>query len=178
MAFEKPDKGLRRVIFHLRRVCRPNGSTDGQQMVVDEAPTVIAVTQEIAQSQLACRVIVQKGRRLFVESQHVAHHPPEAGSRNVGALAEQAVQIRPGVFECAVAERGGKGHVAGLRRHVQVIKQRDQIRIASFVVDNEASVDGCFVLAVRDVHGVRMTADPIILLIDGDVVALVEQPSR
>jgi len=59
-----------------------------------------------------------------------------------------------------------------------MIEERHQVRVVAFVVNDEASIDRHQAAPARGVDGVGMTADPRVLLVNGDPVSLVEQPSR
>ena len=75
--------------------------------------------------------------------------------------------------------RDGHAHVRLLGRHVQFGEQTHQRRIRAPVVDDEAGVDTeNLAFGSRHVVGVRVAADAIVRLVEGDVRAPLEHMCR
>ena len=64
----------------------------------------IGVERHVAQ-------IAGGARRFSVEAHEVTQHCPEAGAHEISRLREEAGQARAGIFQAAVVERNGEGHI-------------------------------------------------------------------
>ena len=117
-------------------------------------------------------------RRLAIEAVQILEHRPEARTEQISLRGEQAGQRGSGIFQFAVRQRHGKGHVGKLRRNAKMGEQSGEIRVGQFVIDDEAGIDGDVAFRAGDRNGIRVSADAAIAFIDGDVVMLTEQPGR
>ncbi len=68
-----------------------------------------------------------------------------------------------------------EAHVAVLPGHAEFLHQCHEVRVGSFVEDDEACVHGHGAAIVGDVNGVRMPADVIVGLEDRYVVLAMQQ---
>jgi hypothetical protein len=59
-----------------------------------------------------------------------------------------------------------------------MVKQRNEVGISRFVVNDEAGIDRNRRRLTLNDHGVGVPADAAVLLIDGDPVAMIEEPRR
>jgi hypothetical protein len=59
-----------------------------------------------------------------------------------------------------------------------MLEQSGQVGIGQLVVDDEAGIDGNLTFRRAHHNGIRMPADPVAAFIDGDLVALAQEPCR
>ena len=93
-------------------------------------------------------------------------------------MREETADIAAGVFEAAIVQRRGEGHVAVARRHVEVLEQCDQVGIVQRVVDDEAGVDGERAATVIDRDRVAVAAQLAAGFEQRDAMRGIEQPGR
>ena len=132
------DEGRRRVVRDLRRRRRPHRRGHRIEVVVAEGVAVAAVAKIVAERH--ARQGADVARRLAVEAHEVAHHRPEARPHHIGRLRQQAGEVAA-VFEPSAVQRHGKRHLGRLDRNAKMLKQRDEVRVCRFVIDDEAGVD-------------------------------------
>ena len=166
------DKGGRRIVGHLSHGAGPDGGGLGQQMGVPEQGPV-AATRQIGVQGLACPFqLRQITRRLFLEPQEIADHPPEPWAGVVALLGKQGTDPLAAVFKGSVIDRYGKGHHGRLGRDVQMREQGGQIGIVGLIVNDEAGVDGHRLVRRRGVDRAGVTAEAVVGLEQGDVMRL------
>ena len=144
--------------------------------MVAESLAVTARRQIFAEAQMILVDAAGVEGRAAVESRKIGQHAPEPGTHDVRRLAEQAEEVGAGVFDLRVVKGDREGHVGGLRLDVKRLQQFDEIGICSRIEDDEARVDRNLTLRNGRENRIRMSADPIRLLVDDDVVAPGEQP--
>ena len=80
--------------------------------------------------------------------------------QGVALLGEYPGKAAPRIFEIAVVERDGEGHVRRLGRRLQMGEERGEVRIGRLVIDDEAGVDRDAAAVALRLDGMRMTARP------------------
>ncbi len=100
--------------------------------------------------------------------------PRKAGLSRWDAAGEEAAR-RAGVLEAAVAVGDREAHVRGLAGDPELLQQRFEVGVVAVVEDDEAGVDPVAALAAFDLDRVRVAAEPLACLIDGDLVLAVEE---
>ena len=173
MVLEKLGEEAERKLPDRLRVGRPDRGDLGNDRALAELARVAGVAKELTD-----RGGVGPSRKrpdLAVEAQLVANQPPEARPQQVRALSEEA---SPRIGELEAAIGGGDRHahlrVAGL--DAELPEQGGELRVVAVVVDDEAGVDPDLATRVVDADRVRVPADPLSRLEDGDVVGAVKLP--
>ena len=137
---KKAQEGDRRETPYLAARTGPDRRGHRVQVVFTEGPTQAVTIKKGIQRHRG------RGRGLDrppgnpVEAQDTRQHAPEAGVEQVAALAEQAVQVAPGIFQPTAIERGRERHVGVIAAHPQVLEQRAEQRVVGPVEDHEAGV--------------------------------------
>ena len=109
----------------------------------------------------------QECRCIAVETLQVAQHAPEARAHDIATLPDQPVQIRPRIFQSTAIQGGGKGHFAFLRRNAEMVEQGGEVRVVALVINDKTGIDRGRAASVRRVHGIGMSPDAVLFLIDG-----------
>ena len=162
--WEVPDRG---------GIRGPHGRDLGDDRALAELARISRVAQELADGR-GVRTARQRAN-LAVEPKLVADQPPEPWSQQVRALGEEATP-RIGELEAAVGRRDRHPHLRVRGGDPEVGKQRREGRVVAVVVDDEAGIDPALATRIVDPDRVRVTADAVACLIDGDVVGGVQQP--
>ncbi len=92
---------------------------------------------------------------------------------DVAASREESVQhgvATPGPSRLPPLAGDGEANVGGLRRHVEMREELGQVRIIQLVIDDEPGIDGDAGAVIVDIDRSRMTARPVVFLINNDLM--------
>ena len=89
-------------------------------------------------------------------------------------MREQGIERRPVVLKPATPTAHTETHLTGLRRDLEFIEKRYEVRIGPIVEDNESGIDGELLIAIRDFDRVYVSADAVIGFEHGDFVLVVQ----
>ena len=155
---------------------RPDRARHRKDMMVTERLAVAARRQILTEAQMVLVDAAGVAGRAAIESRKIRQHPPKSRAHDVRRLAEQTDETIARIFDPRVIERDGEGHVGRLRLDAESLQEFDEIGICSRIVDDEAAIDGDFAAIDTRKDRIRMSADPVGLLVNDDVVTPVEQP--
>ena len=136
------------------------------------------VTESLALEELAVgrQVVVsgrpQEGRGSPVESLDLQQHADELWVEEAVRLGDYAAQpAAAGILQPAPLAPHAHAHLGGTHPDLELAEELAQPGVGLVVVDDEPAVDGVpRAVRVGDVVGVRVTAEPVGRLEDGDVV--------
>ena len=167
-------KSGEREVEHLCNRTGPDAAGHRQQVPVAEFGAVIVVQQVIAQRKIRQRVagLFEQRGGLLVEAQDVFQHADEAFVEQVAALGEHGVQAAARPFQHAFIELqlDRKRHIGADRADAQFAEQFDQVGISVVVEHQKAGIDAVGDAVQRHVDRVRVAAEIIVCLEQGDVV--------
>jgi hypothetical protein len=157
---------------------RPDGAGHRHDVMVAEGVAIAARRQIFAEAQVILVDAACVARRAPVEPRQIRQHAPEPVADDIGWLAEETDEIVAGVLNLPLVQGDREGHLGRLRLDVERFEEFDKIGIGSRIVDDETGIDGDLALGDRRKDRVRMAADPVRLLVDNDVMAPAQEPSR
>ena len=119
----------------------------------------------------------QQGQCTPVEPGDLPQHPDEPRIGEAARLGEDAAQaVAAGIFQAAPIAANAHAHLGGPYLDVQFAEELAQPGVRHVVVDNEPAIDGVPPTAgVRDVMGMRVSAEPVLRFEQGDVVGAGKQ---
>ena len=122
----------------------------------------------------------QEGQCAPVEPPDLPQHPEKPGVDEAAWLGEYAAQpAAAGILQPAPLAADAHAHLGGTHLHVQLAEELAQPGVGHVVVDDEPAVDSVPpAIGVSDVVGVRVAAEPVLRLEEGDVVGAGEQVGR
>jgi hypothetical protein len=137
------DHGADRETQHLVGRAGPDAADHRQEVAVAEAGAEAVAGQEVADRLVELGVGAAFGQRRGqpVEAQDLGQHVPETRPQQVGALGEDAVQVRAAPLQPAGRQLDRKRHLRRRGRHPQGLEQPHQARVGAVVEDQEAGVD-------------------------------------
>ncbi len=154
---------------------RPDGRRLGQQVVFLEGRTIALGSQIVAEGGHALAERAGVGRGVPIEAADVTQHRPEPAGDQVAGLGEQTGQGVGAVFERAVVQRDGEGHLGAPGGDSQAPEKLHQVRIVELVIYDEPHVHG----RSPGVHRMAVAPQPVLAFVDRHpVTALGEQPGR
>lgn len=171
----KKREGDRRHLEERTGVGRPDGRAHGQEVPVDELGRPPSLLEQVCQGELLVGLVGEELLGPPVEPADVDQHPEEGGPHQIAPLGEDTVDVAAPPLEAAHLVGDPEAHVAGLGDHSEAIEELDKARIVALVVDEEPGVDLVGLTVHLDVHGVGVSARPVVGLEDGHVVAAPEQ---
>ncbi len=174
---KEAQKAAGREAEHVGQRRRPDRGRHRQQIVLAEGAAIAASCEEVAEAQ-ASLLGGQPTPALGVEAQDVGQHPMEARPHQVAALGEQSPEGGAGIFDTTAIDADAERHVAGVAGHAQLLEQLAKIGIIALVEHDEAGVDRPVLALPPDARRIAVAAQPGFGLIERDVVALPQQPSR
>ena len=172
----EPHERLGRIVADVTRGRRPDGGRLRQEVVLLEGGTIAAGGQVVAEIEVVVFNRRQVRRRLAVEAHKIAQHRPEPRSPQVRSLGEKGRQTVAAIFDPTAVQADGEAHVRGAGGDVEMIEEGDEVRIAGFVVDDEAHVHRDRTLPSGGFDCMCMTADIAATLEQGHIVRLGEKP--
>ena len=115
-----------------------------------------------------------------MEPLDLPQHPDEPGVDEAAWLGEYAAYpAAAGILQPAPLAADAHAHLGGTHLDVQLAEEPAQPGVGHVVVDDEPAVDSVLpAIGVRDVVGVRVAAEPVLGLEEGDVVGAGEQVRR
>ena len=122
----------------------------------------------------------QEDRCAPVEPPDLPQHPEKPGIDQAAWLGEYAADpAAAGILQPAPLAADAHAHLGGTHLDVQLAEEPAQPGVGHVVVDDEPAVDSVLpAIGCRDVVGVRVAAEPVLSLEDGDVVGAGEQVRR
>jgi len=176
MIGKKANEGFGRKFHHALGGRRPDGSGNGQDVIVDEGLGIAKTLEEFADGE-----IVRAGRDLLFsiaeEADNVGHQLPMARANYIAALTEKAAQDFAGIFHLTLTDGDGEGHIGPRRFDAEMIEQRRQVGIVLFVIDDEAGIDGNAALFGAGKDGVGVAAGAFVFFEKRDLLSPGKQPS-
>ena len=181
--FDKNDNKLRAgELGERRRIGRPHGRTERDEVEIDELARVLAVREHLGErGRVVGRLQELVGR--VVEADNVAHHSPDRRTHDVAAVGEPTVGRRRPVGHAErrrawIAVGHGEAHRRVDRLHAQLGEQRHEVRVRAVVVHDETRVDAQHAgRGILDVDRVDVTPQTIVRLEQHDVVLRSEHMS-
>ena len=181
MVVEEQEQVARRVGQRRLPPGGPHARDDRNGVVGDEVAAEPLPLQELA---VGREVLVvghaQEGRCAPAEPLDLPQHPDEPGIDEAAWLGEYAAYpAAAGILQPAPLAADAHAHLGGTHLDVQLAEELAQPGVGHVVVDDEPAVDRVLTaIRVRDVVGVRVTAEPVLRLKDGDVMGAGEQVRR
>ena len=178
MVVEEPEQVARRVGQRRLPPGGPHARDDRNGVVGDEVAAEPLPLQELA---VGREVLVvgraQEGQGAPVEPLDLPQHPDEPGVDEAAWLGEYAAQpAAAGILQPAPLAADAHAHLGGTHLDVQLAEEPAQPGVGHVVVDDEPAVDSVLpAIGVGDVVGVRVAAEPVLRLEEGDVVGAGEQ---
>ena len=119
----------------------------------------------------------RKASGASVEPLDLPQHADEPWVEEAARLGEDAAQpAAAGVLQPAPLTADAHAHLGGTHLDVELTEELAQPGVGHVVVDDEPAVDGVLrAVGVGDVVGVRVAAEPVLRLEEGDVVGAGEQ---
>ena len=105
----------------------------------------------------------QEGQGTPVESPDLPQHPDEPRVDEAAWLGEYAAQpAAAGILQPALLAADAHAHLGGTHLDAQLAEELAQPGVGHVVVDDEPAVDSVLpAIGIRDVMGVRVTAEPV-----------------
>ena len=175
MIVEEPGERLCRIIEHASGRRRPDAGGHRHEIAVAERTAEARLFDEVADGEVEILGLVEKLRRHAVETQDVVCHAQEGGAGQVAPLGEVAGEGAC-IFEPAVIEADGEGHVRRLGWHAEMVEQGNEIGIVALVEDDESDIDRQAPLLRRRFDRAGVSAEAVLPFVDDHVVAAAEEP--
>jgi hypothetical protein len=175
---EEPEQVTRGVGQRRLPTGGPHARDDRNGVVGDEVAAEPLPVQELAVSRevlLARRA--HQGQGTPAEPPYLPQHPDKPGVDEAAWLGEHAAQpAAAGILQPAPLAADAHAHLGGAYLHVQLAEELAQPGVGHVVVDDEPAVHGVLpAIRVGDVVGVRVAAEPVLRLEEGDVVGAGEE---
>ena len=180
VVLEEGEQRPRRVRERGRRGARPHARHERHHEVTDEVVGVAPGAQELAQGHEPA--VGRVGRRQepprgTVETLHLHQHAQKAPIHHIAGLGEHTTEsARPRVLEPTPLAPHRHAHVGGLRLHLQLGEEPEQIRVGAVVVHDEPGVDRDHAVVGREhVVGVRVAPETVLGLVERHVALPLQQ---
>src|SRR5579872_4195686 len=169
-------------VHDLARWRRPDRSAHWREIVGQQARRKFAAPEIITETyagEPAGAVIVDA---LAVEDHDIAKHRKIAWRKQVFRLGKQTRRRLPPILAAALPFKAtgiggdGEAHAALLGRNAQMRKQRGQIGVIQFVVDNEADIDRDRRALIVNLDGMAVTSRPQFPIKDRDMIPFRQDP--
>ena len=172
---EEPQQGRRRELEHAVRRRAPDRAAHRHEEQVEEILTVPTDFDVLTDRDAGPAGIGQRFDRLAVEPADLKQHPVMPRAEKIPALGEEVIEAGTGVLEAAGEVLHREGHVRGFHGHLQFLEKADQPGVGHLVEHHEPGVERHRATPLRDVDGVGVSPDVVVLLEERQFMTLLKQ---
>ena len=154
----------------------PDGRGHGDDELFDDVLPEALAFGELAEGEAAQPAALELIQRSRAEAPDPEQKSPVGRPEEVCALGEEAVEPKAAVLQARRIVLAAERHIRLRCRNPQLPQKGPEEGVGPFVVDDESRVDGQpRVGALPDDGRVRVAADVVVLLEEGDLVPAVQQ---
>ena len=148
---------------------RPDGGSHGGEIPFEEIAAVSARGDVFGERDIAVFRIRQLGYGLLVEAVDLEEHFPEARAKEIFPLREKQIHGAAIELDSRVGVLDGEGHVCRLGGDIEFPEKAGEVRVGDLVINHETGIERQHLAVFRNLYGVRVAADAVVLFEEGEV---------